>query len=385
MKTFFYRANPSDYVQRFKDTIRDSNNLPDIVAEVPTPEGLVLAADYKKNNVYDLEGDIDALSLIDLDQEGLSEYKDIVKNSKTNIDDIIPSTIQRNSLFIQKNSKSNLNLFNNNNKPVQSTNKFIQFENIKSPNSSYVRNINSIKPKPNNKRASSCEQMSQTESENRTSNMDGYNYSIYDIKQNNRSSVSNIPKLIRKTNTTTINNSGNFSQPFTSSHFTTANYELSPSSNITPNDSIYRMYKENSDLFQTMKGSSMPNPTNHSFNTQSALPSHIKIRSCIPRLSQSCNLITKNIIPSDLLVANELSSFNPKFNSTSKNRLNESRAPSSCLVTSSIFNNELEKSINLNNSVSTESKLLKSMVNNNDELDLSNNALNASFSSSQYF
>jgi hypothetical protein len=74
------RANPCDYVQRFKDTIRDSNDLPKIVSEIPTPGGLVLAADYKPKNVYELEGDLDALNLIDLDNEGLSEYKQYLKN-----------------------------------------------------------------------------------------------------------------------------------------------------------------------------------------------------------------------------------------------------------------------------------------------------------------
>jgi hypothetical protein len=359
------------------------------VSQVPTPDGLVLAADFKQKNIHELEGDIDALGLIDLDHEGLSEYKQLFK-SKTAIDDIIPNTIQRNSLFIQKNSNSNLNLFNDI-KTIQSTNKFIKFDDIKSPNSSYVKNINSTKPRPNNRRASSCEQVSPNELENKISNIDGYNYSIYDIKQNKNSS-SNIPKPIRKSNIATINNSGHFSQPLTSSHFTTANYDLS-NSNISDNESAHRVYlqqsslnKENSDLFQTMKGSSMPNPITHSFNSPNILPSHIKIRSCIPRLSQSCNLITKNIIPADLMTTHELSSFNPKLNSTSKNQLADSRAPSSCLVTSSIFNNELEKSMNLNNSIGTEtSKLLKSIVNTNiDELDLSNNALNASYSSSQY-
>lgn len=74
------RANPCDYVQRFKDTIRDSNDLPEIVSEIPTPGGLVLAADYKSKNVHELEGDLDALNLIDLDNEGLSEYKQYLKN-----------------------------------------------------------------------------------------------------------------------------------------------------------------------------------------------------------------------------------------------------------------------------------------------------------------
>jgi Ca2+-binding EF-hand superfamily protein len=74
------RANPREYVERFRDTIRNSNDLPEIVCEIPTPGGIILAADYKPKNVHELEGDLDALNLIDLDNEGLSEYKQYLKN-----------------------------------------------------------------------------------------------------------------------------------------------------------------------------------------------------------------------------------------------------------------------------------------------------------------
>lgn len=40
----------------------------------------VLAADHKPSAIYELEGDVHALKLVDIDKEGLSEYKDYLKN-----------------------------------------------------------------------------------------------------------------------------------------------------------------------------------------------------------------------------------------------------------------------------------------------------------------
>jgi len=68
------KANPADYVARYGSSLRQSNNLPEFVIDIKTPDGLVLAADYKYvSNV--LEGDLHALKLINLEREGLGEYK----------------------------------------------------------------------------------------------------------------------------------------------------------------------------------------------------------------------------------------------------------------------------------------------------------------------
>lgn len=51
--------------------------------EFKRPEGIKLAADINNNNfVHELEGDIDALKLIDLEKEGLSQYKTEKNNSE---------------------------------------------------------------------------------------------------------------------------------------------------------------------------------------------------------------------------------------------------------------------------------------------------------------
>ncbi|RNA35181.1 hypothetical protein BpHYR1_023986 [Brachionus plicatilis] len=69
------RANPVEYVQRFGNNLTLPHNLPQFVTDIKTPDGLALAAQTKQRSVYELEGDVQALNLIDLDKEGLSEYR----------------------------------------------------------------------------------------------------------------------------------------------------------------------------------------------------------------------------------------------------------------------------------------------------------------------
>ncbi|RNA12008.1 hypothetical protein BpHYR1_025219 [Brachionus plicatilis] len=72
------KANPVDYVERYGSWLKSAKELPEFVLDIKTPQNLVLAADCKVN-VPELEGDLDALRLVDLDQEGLSEYKSQVE------------------------------------------------------------------------------------------------------------------------------------------------------------------------------------------------------------------------------------------------------------------------------------------------------------------
>lgn len=73
------RANPAEYVARYGNTLKTARELPPFVLEIKPPAGVVLAADYQFNSIYELEGDIQALRLIDLDREGLGEYKSLVQ------------------------------------------------------------------------------------------------------------------------------------------------------------------------------------------------------------------------------------------------------------------------------------------------------------------
>ena len=70
------RADPADYVARYGSTLVNSHDLPQFVLDIKTPEGISLAANFKYNSFYELEGDVEELKRVDLDKEGLSEYKD---------------------------------------------------------------------------------------------------------------------------------------------------------------------------------------------------------------------------------------------------------------------------------------------------------------------
>ncbi len=70
--------------------------MPTFVTDIKTPEGVVLAANHNYNTLHELEGDVDALKLIDLDREGLSEYKSYLKSlsndslvNKNSVDSVI--------------------------------------------------------------------------------------------------------------------------------------------------------------------------------------------------------------------------------------------------------------------------------------------------------
>lgn len=77
------RANPSEYVARYGSTLKAARELPPFVLEIKPPAGVILAADQQYNTFYELEGDVQALRLVDLDREGLAEYRQFVSRLGT--------------------------------------------------------------------------------------------------------------------------------------------------------------------------------------------------------------------------------------------------------------------------------------------------------------
>ena len=71
----------------FADSLISSADIPQFVKDIKNPDGLQLACDCPSNGVYELEGDIEALKFLDLDREGLSEYKSLL-TFDNNIDKI---------------------------------------------------------------------------------------------------------------------------------------------------------------------------------------------------------------------------------------------------------------------------------------------------------
>ncbi|CAF0939194.1 unnamed protein product [Brachionus calyciflorus] len=74
-------ANPKVYKQKYSDELRPHNELPDFIKNL-NPEGMTLASE-KPIPKIELEGDLDALKLIDLDEAGLSEYKEYIYEGET--------------------------------------------------------------------------------------------------------------------------------------------------------------------------------------------------------------------------------------------------------------------------------------------------------------
>ena len=87
------RADPNKYIQKYGKTLKQPKELPRFAHECKPPNGMVLAASQtsrasnrrhspsqERQIFYELVGDVDALKLIDLDKEGLSEYKPLLRS-----------------------------------------------------------------------------------------------------------------------------------------------------------------------------------------------------------------------------------------------------------------------------------------------------------------
>jgi len=70
------RANPAEYVQKYGASLKVHTALPQFVLDIQTPSDVgVLAADYRAKSVYELYGQLEGFQYVNLDTEGLSEYR----------------------------------------------------------------------------------------------------------------------------------------------------------------------------------------------------------------------------------------------------------------------------------------------------------------------
>jgi hypothetical protein len=72
------RANPVEYEERYGSILKQYVDFPLFVKDIRPPAGLILASEAVQV-LPNLEGDIQALTLIDLDREGLAEYRNVVE------------------------------------------------------------------------------------------------------------------------------------------------------------------------------------------------------------------------------------------------------------------------------------------------------------------
>ena len=91
------RANPHEYVKTYGHTLKHARDLPDFVREIRQPQEVgVLAAEYEPLEFHELEGDVHALNLVNLDKEGLGYYKNYAKKI-ADFGDLYEHTLPRRS------------------------------------------------------------------------------------------------------------------------------------------------------------------------------------------------------------------------------------------------------------------------------------------------
>jgi len=79
------RTNPKDYIDKYGDSLKNTKEIYKCVKEISPDITLLSDEDYNRDQVkfrYELEGDIEALKYVDLEKEGLSEYKEYLSEQE---------------------------------------------------------------------------------------------------------------------------------------------------------------------------------------------------------------------------------------------------------------------------------------------------------------
>ena len=83
MKIFYLGiedTDPNEYIDKYHQYVIFPKEFPDLIKNIKAPQGFVLATESKYIDTLELEGDIFALSYIDLEKEGLQMYKHYVQS-----------------------------------------------------------------------------------------------------------------------------------------------------------------------------------------------------------------------------------------------------------------------------------------------------------------
>ena len=120
------KTDPIEYFKRYKNTLKESNNLPSIVNEVPTPSGLILAADLKKNKIIKKTSSNKSTKFVNLnDTFELSEKrKSTTPNDKTKQNELDFDIFSLSSQFETISEKERVLSF------IRETNNSIDFDNL---------------------------------------------------------------------------------------------------------------------------------------------------------------------------------------------------------------------------------------------------------------
>lgn len=73
-----YPTDPHDYVCKYGPSLYRSENLPEVARKYGEAAGIPLAATHRPSHIPRLEGEVNALGLLDLDRVGLSHFRPIL-------------------------------------------------------------------------------------------------------------------------------------------------------------------------------------------------------------------------------------------------------------------------------------------------------------------
>lgn len=68
-------ADPNEYLSRYGADVVQTIDLPKLVTDIPTPKDVGLLASEMDNAINELIGDLEALRHVNLEAEGLGEYR----------------------------------------------------------------------------------------------------------------------------------------------------------------------------------------------------------------------------------------------------------------------------------------------------------------------
>lgn len=102
------RANPIEYSERYGSMLKNSKELPYFIRDIKPPTGLTLAAHSASSIPYELEGDLHALSLVNLESEGLNEYKNLLRDLNLDINKMyVKENLEKETLMLDNATEIN--------------------------------------------------------------------------------------------------------------------------------------------------------------------------------------------------------------------------------------------------------------------------------------
>lgn len=132
-----YPTDPHDYVCKYGPSLYRSENLPEVAKKYGDVAGIPLASTHRPSFIPRLEGEINALNLIDLDRVGLSHFRPIlntghnIHRASTYFVDPSPANYQltgNDSSSMTATTSSTLRSMNRFREPPQLSTQFVESE-----------------------------------------------------------------------------------------------------------------------------------------------------------------------------------------------------------------------------------------------------------------